>query len=162
MLWPSEVLPTPGGPTKHRIGLRPSRIQLSHREKLEDAPLDLLEPEMVFVEDGARPLDVELFRVGFRPRHGDQPVEIGARHGILGGAFRHALEPRKLALRLLLRLRRHRGVLDGFLQVLEFRAGALGLAELLLDLPQTLAQHRLLLPLIERLARALIDLRAKP
>src|SRR4029078_12884448 len=28
MLWPSDVLPTPGGPTKHRIGLLPSGLSL--------------------------------------------------------------------------------------------------------------------------------------
>ena len=44
------------------------------------------------------------------------------------------------------------------LQVLELRAGIALLAELLLNLAQALAQHRLFLPLIERLARALIDL----
>ena len=34
MLWPSEVLPTPGGPTKHRIGLRPFGLSFVDRQKL--------------------------------------------------------------------------------------------------------------------------------
>ena len=59
MLWPSEVLPTPGGPTKHRIGLLPCGIELAHREVLEDAPLDLVEAVVVRVEDRARLRDVD-------------------------------------------------------------------------------------------------------
>ena len=67
-------------------------------------------------------------------------------------------EPGELALRLLLRFGRHAGLLDRFLQLLDFRPGALGIAELLLNLTQTLAQHRLLLTFVEGLAGTLIDL----
>ena len=48
--WPSEVLPTPGGPTRHRIGAFTLVDALLHGEVLEDALLDLLEAVMVLVE----------------------------------------------------------------------------------------------------------------
>ncbi len=48
---PSEVLPTPGGPTKQRIGPRVIRRELAHRQILEDAVLDVVEVEVVLVED---------------------------------------------------------------------------------------------------------------
>jgi hypothetical protein len=50
MLWPSEVLPTPGGPTRHRIGPFSFFDALLHREVLEDALLDLVEAVVIFVQ----------------------------------------------------------------------------------------------------------------
>ena len=47
---PSEVLPTPGGPTRHRIGPFTLLHALLHGEVFEDALLDLLETVMVVVE----------------------------------------------------------------------------------------------------------------
>ena len=52
---PSEVLPTPGGPTKHRIGPLLLAGQLEHRQVLDDALLDLAQAEVVLVEDASRP-----------------------------------------------------------------------------------------------------------
>ena len=43
-------------------------IELAHREKLEDAPLDLLQPVMVLVEDAPRLGDVDRRRAARRPR----------------------------------------------------------------------------------------------
>ena len=58
MLWPRLVLPTPGGPTKHRIG--PAlRRQLADGQVLEDPLLDLLEIVMVLVEDAPRLGDID-------------------------------------------------------------------------------------------------------
>ena len=71
---------------------------------------------------------------------------------------RHALQPLEFALRLLLDLRRHAGVLDGLLQLVELGRGGIGVAELLLNLAQPLAQHRFLLPFVEGLAGLLVDL----
>ncbi len=63
--WPSEVLPTPGGPTKHRIGSRlvgarraratsfgalAVLLQAAHRQIFEDAVLDLFQVVVVFVQ----------------------------------------------------------------------------------------------------------------
>ena len=54
---PSEVLPTPGGPTRHRIGPRHLVGALLHREVLDDALLDLLQAVVIVVEHllGERP-----------------------------------------------------------------------------------------------------------
>ncbi len=49
----------------------PFRVQLAHREELEDAPLDLLEAVVVLVEDLARMVDVVLLMVELRPRQLD-------------------------------------------------------------------------------------------
>ncbi len=51
---PSDVLPTPGGPTKQRIGSLPLRPDLLHRQVLEDPVLDLLQPLVILVQDPAR------------------------------------------------------------------------------------------------------------
>ena len=53
---PSEVLPTPGGPTRQRIGPFSFVHALLDREILDDPLLDLLKAVMVGVEDllGAR------------------------------------------------------------------------------------------------------------
>ncbi len=67
---PSEVLPTPGGPTKHRIGpfsTRPRSRELEHAEVLEDAILDVLEAVVILVEDRARLGQIELVVGGDRP-----------------------------------------------------------------------------------------------
>ena len=38
-------------------------IELAYGQELEDAPLDLLQPEMILIEDAPCPLDVEVFGV---------------------------------------------------------------------------------------------------
>jgi hypothetical protein len=50
-------LPTPGGPTRHRIGAFDLVDALLHREVLEDALLDLVETVVVGLEHlaGVRP-----------------------------------------------------------------------------------------------------------
>jgi hypothetical protein len=84
-LCPSEVLPTPGGPTRHRIGAFDLVDALLHREVLEDALLDLLEAVVVLVE---HLLGVRRCRCGSCVRffHGrlDQHVDVVAHHGRLG------------------------------------------------------------------------------
>lgn len=56
---PSEVLPTPGGPTRHD---RPGELVRAalHREILDDAVLDLVEAEVIGVEDLLRQTQVLL------------------------------------------------------------------------------------------------------
>ena len=66
--WPSEVLPTPGGPTRQRIGPLQLLHQRLHREVLEDALLDLLQAVVVLVEDLLGLVDVELVLRSTRTR----------------------------------------------------------------------------------------------
>src|SRR6185437_15293431 len=126
----------------------------------EDAPLDLLEPEVVLVERLARTLDVKILRIEPRPGERHQPVKIGAHHRVLAARLRHALQPAELPFGLLLHLLRHPGFLDRLAELLELlgRAAPLFFTELAADLVQLLAQYRLLLALIERLARLLPDI----
>ena len=70
---PSDVLPTPGGPTKQRIEVPPRvGLELAHRQVLEDALLDLLEAEVVVVEHLARVREVEV--VFGRMLHGSEAI----------------------------------------------------------------------------------------
>ena len=95
--------------------------------------------------------------VELRPGQFDQPVEIGADHGIFGGGFRHALEPLELLLGLVLGLLRHPGFLDRLAQLGDLDRLLVALAELLLDLAQLLAQDVLALLRGQRLLRLLAD-----
>src|SRR5581483_1219578 len=117
------------------------RVEFAHGEILENAALDLFEAVMILVEHLARPFDIDRLFAQHRPGQGDQPVEIGADHRMLAGAFGHALQAAQLALRELLDL-------GGF---------GVGFAQLLLDGLHLLAQQEFALPLIHRLLRLLTD-----
>lgn len=88
---PSEVLPTPGGPAKHRIGAFAVGRELAHGQVLDDALLDLFQPEMVLIEDAAGLCDIDGLLLGQGPGQLDEPVEIGPEHSGLRRAFGHAL-----------------------------------------------------------------------
>ena len=47
---PREVLPTPGGPTKHRIGALAVGLSLRTPQLFEDTLFDILEVEVIFVK----------------------------------------------------------------------------------------------------------------
>ena len=149
--WPSEVLPTPGGPTKHRIGALPVGREFPHGEIFDDPPLDLVEIVVIVVEDAARFFDVDRLFLGQRPRQLDQPVEVGPHHAVFAGGFGHALEPAQFLARCILDLLRHFGVGDRL-----FEFGNLGglaflaFAELALNCRHLLAQQHLALTLVER------------
>ena len=55
---PSEVLPTPGGPTRHRIGPRVSRRR-EHGEMLVHPPFHLFEAVVLQIENVVRRLQIE-------------------------------------------------------------------------------------------------------
>ena len=133
------------------------RVELAHRQVLEDALLDLLEAVVVVVEDAARPLDVDGLRVELRPGQRDQPVEVGAHHRVLAARLGHPLEALQLLARVLLDLRRHAGLRDGFAELGHLAALAL-VAQLLLDLAHLLAQQDLALAVVDLLLGLLLDL----
>ena len=97
---PSEVLPTPGGPTKHRMEPFRSGFRLRHGQVFEDAVLDLLQAVMIFVQDLPGALDVQLILRRDRPGQFRQPLEVGPQRRILGRDGRDAFQALKLALRL--------------------------------------------------------------
>ena len=127
-----------GGPTKQD---RPTVVlQLADREVLEDALLDLVEAVVVRIEDEARVLDVEVVVALLRPGKIGDPVEVGARDGVLGARRRDRLQPVQLLLRDLVDLRGQARLLEPLLQLVELLLLLAELAELLLDRLELLAQ----------------------
>ena len=103
----------PGGPTRHRIGPLQRLHALLHGEVLDDALLDLVEPEVVFVQHAARRRRCRACTlVRFFHGHLDQPVDVVADDGRLGRHRRHELELAELASSpCRLRFLRHAGAL---------------------------------------------------
>ncbi len=134
------------------------RVQLAHREVLEDALLDLLEPVVVRVEDAPRFGDVDRRARIRRPRQLDQPVEIGADHRVLAGALGHALEALQFLARLLLDVLRHLRVGDRLVELGDLRGALVAFAQLLLDRAHLLAQQVLAIGVVDRFARLRVDL----
>src|SRR5688572_20953392 len=107
--------------------------ELAHREKLEDALLDLLEAEVVLVEDLFGELDVADFLGGFLPGNGNEPLDVVARDRGLGADARHGLETFELLESLLLRLLRHAGFFDLRAQLFDLVGAIVLAAQLVVD-----------------------------
>ena len=132
----------------------------AHHQVLEDALLDLLEAVVVLVEHRARVLQVEVVLGEHRPRHVGQPLEVGARHGVLGGLRRDGAQPRQLAVGLLAHVGRELRLLELGLELVDLALAVVALAQLLADGLHLLAQQELALVLVERLLDLVADLRA--
>ena len=148
MLLPSEVLPTPGGPTKARIGLRISSASVRTGEVLEDALLDLLEAVVVLVEDPGGFLDVELVVGGDVPGQADQPVDVGPDDTDLGRRGGDPAHPVHFLDRPGLDLVGHAGGLDLVAELVDLGLLRVVLAQLALDRLELLAQDVLALGLV--------------
>ena len=120
--------------------------QLADGEVLHDPVLDVVEAVVVLVQDLARVLGVEPLVGALRPRHGDEPVEVGANDGCLWRLLADALEPAELALRLLLHLFGHAGL--GDLRAVLVDDRGVVVPELLLDRLELPAQDVLTLLLL--------------
>ena len=125
--------------------------QLAHGQVLGDAPLHVVEAFVVGVEHLARVHRIEPLLGPLGPRHGQQPVEIGADHRRLGVRLAHPLETIQLALGLLTHRVGHAGVRDLLPVLVGDRAVAF--AELLADRVHLPAQEVLALLLL----RAVFD-----
>ncbi len=157
----SDVLPTPGGPTKQRIGPLHARVQLAHREVFEDAVFRLLEARVLGVHHALGLLEVDDLFGLLRPRQRHDPVEIGARHGVFRGGRRHLRQPIELAQRFLL----HRfGQTHGFelgAQLFDLARLIVAFAELFLNRLQLLAQEIIALVLADFRLHLALNLRAE-
>ncbi len=138
------------------LGDAPLLAELANGQVLDDAVLDILEACMVGVEDLAGVDGIEPLLGALRPRHGKQPVEVGADHRGLGGVVAHPLEAAGFALGLLANGVGHAGL--GDLPAVVLGDGLVVLAELLADRLHLLAQHVLAL----LLGSALLDILTDP
>ena len=154
---PSEVLPTPGGPTRQRIGpfLPGASLRTARYSRMRF--FTFLQVVVIGVEDLARLVQVQPILGPLRPRQLDQPLEVGALHGVFGRRLRHLLEALELLARRLLDVGGHLGRLDLLVERVEV-AGVFAFAQLVLDRLQLLAQDRLALVLRELLAHLRVDL----
>ncbi len=151
---PSEVLPTPGGPTKQqdrarRHGLERS-CQLAHREELEDPVLDLLDVVVVGVEHLAGVREVEVVLGRLVPRQRRDPLEVGADDAVLGHRRLQALEPAAARARPACATSSGSSIAASCSRSsLDLGLHLVALAELLLDRLQLLAQEVLALALVQ-------------
>ena len=93
--------------------------QLPHRQKFQDAFLDLFQAVVVVIQRVLGASDVaDLFRA-LLPRHCQQPVQVVARDGGLGRHRRHGFKLFELLHRLFVHLFGHAGGVNLFLQLIE-------------------------------------------
>src|ERR1019366_1721610 len=130
-------------------------LQLSHRQVLEDALLDLLEAVVVLVEDLAHGADVHVVRRLAVPGQVEDPVEVGADDRVLGAADLHVAEALELLLGDLLGFLRQVRLGDALLEPIEIALVAVVFPQLLFDRLELLAKHVLALVF----AHHLFDLR---
>ncbi len=121
------------------------RLQLAHGQELEDALLDLVDVVVVAVERLTGFLEVEVVLGGHAPRQLHDPLEVGPDHAVLGGLRRQSLESLQLAIGLLAHHLRQVGLFDPLAQLGSLGGALVGLAELLLDRLELLAQEVLAL-----------------
>ena len=138
------------------VGLYPSvGAQLAHGQVLGDAVLDVLQAGVVGIEYLARGDRVQALLRALVPRHGDQPVQVGADHARLARLLAHALQARELLQGLLVHGLGHVGVLDLGAVLVDDRRVVL--AELLADGLHLLAQEVVALLFLGALLHVLAD-----
>ena len=133
----------------------PQRIELLHRQVLDDASLHLVEPEMLRFQQRTCGREVDLQRRRLAPRQFRHPLEPGAQRGALA-AFAGPLQAAEFLAHLRFDLLGHGGRCDGLVESFRFFATSF-LAELLLDGVQLLAQQVFALAVVELLLGALAD-----
>ena len=97
----------------------------------------------------------------FRPRQRDDPVEIGARHGVFGGGRGHLREPIELAQRFFLHRLWQAGGFELGAQLFDLTRLVVAFAEFLLNRLQLLAQEVVALVLADFRLHLALDLRAE-
>ena len=118
------------------------RLELAHRQVLDDALFDLLQPVVVLVQDPTGAIQVQVVLGGLVPGELHQPLQIGARHRILGGLGRDLPQPHELFVGHLLGLGGHFSLEDALLELARLVV-LLTVPQLILDGPHALPQHGL-------------------
>ena len=155
----SDVLPTPGGPTKQMIEPFGLLDELAHGEELEDALLDLLEAVVVLVEDLLGAVDVLDLLAWSSSRERRPATRCScARPWPRRRHRRHRLQALELLLGLLLRLLGHAGLLRSSARSSSTSSRAVVLApQLLVDGLDLLVEVVLLLGLLHLLLDLDVD-----
>ena len=158
---PSEVLPTPGGPTKHRIGPFMLRLQPPHRKIVENAVFYFLQVIVVGVENLFRLRDFNFSARSLRPGQHGQPLDVVARDRIIGRHRRHARQAPQFFQRFLLHLVGHAGGFDLLPQFFGVPLAFVLLAQFFLDRLHLLAQIVFALRLLHAILHFRLDLVAQ-
>jgi hypothetical protein len=127
-----------------RVGL-----ELAHREELEDAVLDLLDVVVILVQDLPGMVEIEVVLGGLVPGQRRDPLQVAADDAVLGGRGGQALEPLQLAVGLAPDLLGEVDRVELLAQLIRLGHHLVGLAELLLDRLELLAQEVLALRAVE-------------
>ncbi len=130
---------------------------LLHRQVLENALFDLLEPVVVFLEHGLRCREVLMDLGALAPRDLHEPVDVIAYDRRFGRHRRHQLQLAELGGGLFLGFLRHSGGFDALLELRKLVRRILHLAELLLNGLHLLIQVVLALALLHLLLDAAAD-----
>ena len=118
--FPSEVFPTPGGPTKQRIGPFILSLELPHGEILKDPFLHFLKIVVVLVEHFGGCLEVEVVLGPLGPGQFHDPLDIGPDSRGLGSIRVHFLKTFELLFGFLQHLLRHLQFCDSFAKFGDF------------------------------------------
>src|SRR5690606_16667418 len=138
------------GGVRHVLGER------AHRQKLDDALLDVLQPVVVSVEHRLGMVEVEIILALLMPGHGQHGVDVVADDRRFSRDGRHALQAGDLTQHLLGRFLRQSALDDALAQLLDLVAALAG--ELVVDHLELLAQVVLALVAVDLGAHALLDL----
>ena len=154
---PSEVLPTPGGPTRQRIGPFIFSTSACTARYSRMRSFGFSSPKWSSFEDALRRGDVLVLVLVLVPGQREHPVDVVADHRRLGAHRRHHLELAELLLGPLARLVGHLLRLELLLELLDLVLELVALAELLLDRPHLLVEVVLLLRALHLLLDAAAD-----
>ena len=133
-------------------------FELADGQILDDAVFDLFEIVVIFVEDRARLLDVDVVGRLAVPRQRDQPVEIRANDAVFGAGLRHFRKTVEFAIGSLLHVLGHAGAIDLLAQLVEFGELRIDLTEFFLNRAKLLAQVELALILLHLALDVALDL----
>ena len=97
--WPSDVLPTPGGPTKQRICPETSLRSFATARYSMIRSFTFSRSKWSSSSTFARVVEVEVVLGERAPRQRQDPLEVGADDAVLGRGRRQALEPRRARAR---------------------------------------------------------------
>ena len=116
---------------------------------------------MLRVEDALGLDEVELVLGLFRPRQGEDPVEVIADDGVISGGGRNLLQPVGFLQSDALRLVGQGRGLDALAEAAGFGGAGVGIAQLALDGAQLLPKIKIPLRLRDRSGDVVLDFRAK-